>query len=92
MLIYYFVAFNTDHSLQKKLCSKNESISSYLTKACVILHSTVADLVVPVPVRSGSVPKIIGRYLKLSTDTYKSNSVSFEPQNCRLIVISVGRQ
>ena len=63
MLIYHFVAFNTDHSLQKKLCSKNESISSYLTKACVILHSTMADLVVPIPVRNGSVPKIIGLHL-----------------------------
>ena len=63
MLIYHFVAFNTDHSLQKKLCSKNESTSSYLTKACVILHSTMADLVVLIPVRNGSVPKIIGLHL-----------------------------
>ena len=46
-------------------------------------ESTVADLVVPVPVRSGSVSKIIGRHLKLSADIYKSNSVSFELHNCR---------
>ena len=53
---------------------------------------TVADLVVPVPVRSGSIPELIGRHLKLSADTYKSDSVSFELHNCRPIVINVNRQ
>ena len=51
----------------------------------------MADLVVPVPVRSVSVPKIIGRHLKLPADNYKYNSVSFELHNCRSIVITIGR-
>ena len=49
----------------------------------------VVDLVVLIPVRTGSVPKTIGRYLSMSadtlamlTDSYKSSSVSFELYNC----------
>ena len=63
-----------------------------LLKTTGYQECTMADLVVPVPARSGSVPKIIGRHSKLSANIYKSNSVSFELHNCRLIVISVGRQ
>ena len=59
-----------------------------LKKDLNLLHlphqlSTVVDLVVPVPVSSGSVSKTIAHHKKLSPDSCKSNSASFEVHNCR---------
>ena len=49
-------------------------------------YTTVADLVVPNLVRSGSAPKT-----ELSADSYISHSICFQLLNCRPIVITICR-
>ena len=93
---YCLISVSQSHSttsLHFHLCTAT-SIDYFLQllKITGYQECTMADLVVPVPAGSGSVPKIIGRHSKLSANIYKSNSVSFELHSCRLIVISVGRQ
>ena len=53
-------------------------------------YSTTADLEVLVPVRSGSVPKTIGRHLQMSTDTYKCRPTVENPTQSVLSFITVG--